>query len=257
MRRTYFINYVIFTALTSALVFSQVNTEAMRNNTNDFGFTNVLGFDLGFEKSKEEVVEIAGKYRLDYVAKNGLNSFLILSYENGYQKINAKTNSIVNKGFSHLRFTKDISNKFFIELFTQYGFNDFLLMKERFLYGSGIRYQVLSGDKIKTHLGVGFMQEDETYDIKENQEMSLLRSTNYITFKLKLSDNTQLNNTAYFQFDTKRFDDNRILFDSDMNISINEKLSFNFVINYRRDSEPHGDLGNTYIQLTNGFEYIF
>ena len=101
------------------------------------------------------------------------------------------------------------------------------------------------------------MQEDETYDIKENQEMSLLRSTNYITFKLKLSNNAQLNNTSYFQFDTIRFDDNRILFDSDMNVSINEKLSFNFVINYRRDSEPHGDLGNTYIQLTNGFEYIF
>tara|TARA_Y100001980_G_scaffold14454_1_gene3930 strand:+ start:206 stop:979 length:774 start_codon:yes stop_codon:yes gene_type:complete len=257
MHRTYFIQYVIFTALPSTLVFSQVNTEAMRNSTNDYGFTNVFGFDLGFEKSNEEVVELAGKYRLDFAAKNGLNSFLILSYENGYQKINSKTNSIVNKGFSHLRFTKDISNKFFIELFTQYGFNDFLLMKERFLLGSGIRYQVLSGDKTTTHLGFGFMQEDETYDIKENQEMSLLRSTNYITFKLKLSDNTELYNTAYFQFDTKRFDDNRILFDSDMNISINEKLSFNFVINYRRDSEPHGDLGNTYIQLTNGFEYIF
>ena len=257
MHRTYFIKHILFTVFTSAFVFSQVNTEAMRSSTNDYGFTNALGFDLGFEKSNEEVVEIAGKYRLDFVAKNGLNSFLILSYENGYQKLNAKTNSIVNKGFSHLRFTKDISNKFFIELFTQYGFNDFLLMKERFLYGSGIRYQVLSGDRIKTHLGVGFMQEDETYDIKENQEMSLLRSTNYVTFKLKLSDNTQLNNTAYFQFDTKRFDDNRILFDSDMNISINENLSFNFVVNYRRDSEPHGDLGNTYIQLTNGFEYIF
>ena len=237
--------------------FAQVNTEAMRTSNDNYGFTNALGFDLGFEKSNEEVVEIAGKYRLDFVAKNGLNSFLILSYENGYQKIDSKTNSIVNKGFGHLRFTKDIGSEIFIELFTQYGFNDFLLMKERFLFGSGVRYQVSSGDKIKTHLGIGFMQEDEIYDIKENREMSLLRSTNYITFNLKLSENTQLNNTAYFQFDTKRFEDNRILFDSDMAISINDKLTFNFVINYRQDSEPHGDLGTTYIQLKNGFEYIF
>ena len=237
--------------------FAQVNTEAMRTSNDNYGFTNVLGFDLGFEKSNEEVVEIAGKYRLDFVAKNGLNSFLILSYENGYQKIDSKTNSIVNKGFGHLRFTKDIGSEIFIELFTQYGFNDFLLMKERFLFGSGVRYQVSSEDKIKTHLGIGFMQEDETYDIKQNREMSLLRSTNYITFNLKLSENTQLNNTAYFQFDTKRFEDNRILFDSDMAISINDKLTFNFVINYRHDSEPHGDLGTTYIQLKNGFEYIF
>ena len=81
----------ILIIMLSNFAVSQVNTEAMRNSMNDYGFTNVFGFDLGFEKSNEEVVEIAGKYRLDFVAKNGLNSFLILSYENGYQKINSKT----------------------------------------------------------------------------------------------------------------------------------------------------------------------
>ena len=28
------------------------------------------------------------------------------------------------------------------------------------------------------------------------------------------------------------------------------------MINYRQDSEPHGDLGKTYIQLKNGVEFI-
>ena len=63
------------------LVFGQVNTEAMRNNTKDSGFINTLGIDFGFEKSKEEVLDIAGKYRLDFIGKNGLNSFFILNYE--------------------------------------------------------------------------------------------------------------------------------------------------------------------------------
>ena len=246
--------FFIFVLKTS---FAQVNTEAMRNSKDDYGFTNAFGFDLGFEKSNEEVVEIAGKYRLDYVTKNGLHSFLIVNYENGYQKEGGKTNSIVNKGFSHLRFTKNITNNFFLEFFTQYGFNDFLLMKERLLYGSGIRYRVSSSDKMNTHVGVGILQEDETYDIKESQSMSLLRSTNYITWKINLSENTQIGNTAYFQLDTKRAEDNRMLYDGDLSIAINESLSFNFTINYRRDSEPHGDLGNTYIQLKNGLEFIF
>ena len=74
----------IFIILFTSLGFSQVNTEAMRNNKKDNGFTNSLGFDFGFEKSKEEVMEIAGKYRLNYVGKNGLRSFFILNYENGY-----------------------------------------------------------------------------------------------------------------------------------------------------------------------------
>ena len=52
-------------------------------------------------------------------------------------------------------------------------------------------------------------------------------------------------------------EDNRALYDGDLSIAINESLSFNFTINYRRDSEPHGDLGNTYIQLKNGLEFIF
>ena len=53
-------------------------------------------------KSKEEVLEVAGKYRLDFLGKNGLQSFLVLSYENGYEKEDNEKNSIVNKGFGHL-----------------------------------------------------------------------------------------------------------------------------------------------------------
>jgi len=252
----------LFYCMLFALLFfttarAQVNTEAMRESKDAFGFTNVFGFDFGFEKSNQEVVEIAGKYRLDYISKSDLHSFLVLSYENGYEKDADETNSIVNKGFSHLRFTKNISNNIFIEFFTQYGFNDFLLMKERLLYGSGIRYKIIGSDKMNTYLGIGLMQENEAYNLKENQDMSLLRSTNYITWKLKISNNTQLSNTAYFQFDTQRSEDNRILYDGDLAIAINEKFSFNLMLNYRQDSEPHGDLGNTYIQIKNGIEYIF
>ena len=115
----------------SNIAVSQVNTEAMRNTKERSGFANTLGFDFGFEKSNEEVLEVASKYRLDFMGKNGLQSFLVLSYENGYEKEDAEKNSIVNKGFGHLRFTKNMSDKFFIEVFTQYGFNDFLLMNER------------------------------------------------------------------------------------------------------------------------------
>ncbi len=239
------------------LVSGQVNTEAMRDNNESYGFTNVFGFDFGFEKSNQEVVDIAGKYRLDFIGKKGFHSFVVLSYENGYEKNNDETNSITNKGFSHLRFTKNIYGNIYIEFFTQYGFNDFLLMKERLLYGSGARFKISESDKINTYLGVGLMQENETYDLIKNQDMLLLRSTNYITWKLNISENSHINNTAYFQFDTKRSKDMRILYDVDLSVAMNQKLIFNFTMNYRQDSEPHGDLGKTYIQINNGIEYIF
>ena len=109
---------------------------------------------------------------------------------------------------------------------------------------------------MNTHVGVGIMQEDEPM---------ILRESIYVTFAIyqlhNVEDQTieklQIENTAYFQFDTKRAEDNRALYDGDLSIAINESLSFNFTINYRRDSEPHGDVGNTYIQLKNGLEFIF
>ena len=243
--------------LLSSFAVSQVNTEAMRNNKDRSGFANTLGFDFGFEKSKEEVMEVAGKYRLDFLGKNGLQSFLVLSYENGYEKEDDSKNSIVNKGFGHLRFTKNISDKLFLEAFTQYGFNDFLLMKERMLYGSGVRYRVLDQQIFSGYVGIGVMQEDEIYNLDSEFNMNLLRSTNYFSWKIKFNDNSSLQNTAYYQFDTKNTSDRRMLYDGDLNIALNNKLAFTLSLNFRYDSDPHGDLGKTYTQLKNGIEYIF
>ena len=257
MHNDRFFQYAIITAFTSSLIFSQVNTEAMRNTKDRSGFENTLGFDFGFEKSKEEVFEIAGKYRLDFLGKNGLQSFLVLSYENGYEKEDNKKNSIVNKGFGHLRFTKNISDNFFIEVFTQYGFNDFLLMKDRKLFGSGIRYMVLNQKALSGYVGVGAMQEDEIYNLGSDFNMNLLRSTNYLSWKIRFNETSSLQNTAYYQFDSKNASDRRILYDGDLNIALNSKLAFTLSLNFRYDSDPHGELGKTYTQLKNGIEYIF
>jgi len=248
---------IIQIALMSGFVFCQVNTEAMRNSKDDTGITNSIGFDFGFEKSNQEVLEVAGKYRLDYISKNGMHSFFIISYDNGYEKEKDQKNSIVNKGFSHLRFTKNISNNLYLELFTQYGFNDFLLMKQRKLFGSGLRYKAVDQKKINGFFGVGVMKEDEQYDLEINENKSLVRSTNYFTWQVQITDNASLQNTAYYQLDISRSSDNRLLYDGDLNIELNDRLTFTLTLNYPHDSEPHGALGKSYIQLKNGVEFTF
>jgi len=248
---------IIHIALMSGVVFCQVNTESMRNSSDGNGITNSIGFDFGFEKSNQEVFEVAGKYRLDYISKNGSHSFFVINYDNGYEKEEDQKNSIINKGFSHLRFTKNISNNLYLELFTQYGFNDFLLMKQRKLFGSGFRYKVLEQKKMNGFLGVGVMKEDEQYDLETNENKSLVRSTNYFTWQIQISDNASLQNTAYYQLDISRSSDNRLLYDGDLNVDLNDKLTITLTLNYRHDSEPHGSLGKSYIQLKNGVEFTF
>ena len=237
---------------------AQINTEAMRSENVTDRFINKVNVDFGIEKADAEVIELAAAYRLDYFNPTGLHVFLILNYENGYeQKKGLEKNQVVNKGFGHLRMTKMISSKLFFEVFTQFGFNDFLLMKDRKLAGGGLRYKMVSNDRINTFLGIGLMQENEIYDIVNEPEKKLLRSTNYLRWNIIIAENTKLYNTVYYQFSSSDINDYRLLYDGSIDFSVNENLSFFIKLNYRYDNDSHGDMGKSYVQLNNGIEFTF
>ena len=240
------------------MLLAQINTEAMRSENVTDEFINKVNVDFGIEKADAEVIELAATYRVDYFNPTGLHVFFILNYENGYeQEKGLEKNQVVNKGFGHLRMTKMISSKLFFEVFTQFGFNDFLLMKDRKLAGGGLRYKMVSNDRMNTFLGIGLMQENEIYDIVNEPEKKLLRSTNYLRWNINIAENTELYNTVYYQFSSSDINDYRLLYDGSINFSVNEKLSFVIELNYRYDNDPHGHMGKSYIQLNNGIEFTF
>ena len=240
------------------MLLAQINTEAMRSENVTDEFINKVNVDFGIEKADAELIELAAAYRLDYFNPTGLHVFLILNYENGYeQEKGLEKNQVVNKGFGHLRMTKMVSSKLFFEVFTQFGFNDFLLMKDRKLAGSGLRYKMVSNDRMNAFLGIGLMQENEIYDIVNEPEKKLLRSTNYLRWNINIAENTQLYNTVYYQFSFSDINDYRLLYDGSINFSVNENLSFFIELNYRYDNDPHGNMGKSYIQLNNGIEFTF
>jgi len=240
------------------MLLAQINTEAMRSENVTDEFINKVNVDFGIEKADAELIELAAAYRLDYFNPTGLHVFLILNYENGYeQEKGLEKNQVVNKGFGHLRMTKMISSKLFFEVFTQFGFNDFLLMKDRKLAGSGLRYKMVSNDRMNTFLGIGLMQENEIYDIVNEPEKKLLRSTNYLRWNIIIAENTKLYNTVYYQFSSSDINDYRLLYDGSIDFSVNENLSFFIKLNYRYDNDSHGDMGKSYVQLNNGIEFTF
>jgi len=240
------------------MLLAQINTEAMRSENVTDGFINKVNVDFGIEKADAEVIELAAAYRVDYFNPTGLHIFFILNYENGYeQEKGLEKNQVVNKGFGHLRMTKMISSKLFFEVFTQFGFNDFLLMKDRKLAGSGLRYKMVSNDRMNTFLGIGLMQENEIYDKVNEPEKKLLRSTNYLRWNINIAENTELYNTVYYQFSSSDINDYRLLYDGSIDFSVNENLSFFIKLNYRYDNDSHGDMGKSYVQLNNGIEFTF
>ena len=236
-----------------ARITGQVNTESMRSEENRFGFSSQFSLDVGYEKANSEVLDLVAEYRLDYIKQGNFHSFMVINLENGYEKENdLPKNIITNKGFAHLRTTKDLFTNYQMEVFTQYEFNEFLLLNDRYLLGSGLRIGINKSKLTNTHLGIGLMVEKENYNIDEENDKKLLRSTNYIKNNIALSSNIDLSNTVYFQIASSDFNDYRILYDGGLNFQVNDVIAFSTELNYRYDNDPQGDLGNSYVQVSNG-----
>ncbi|MFL3006877.1 MAG: DUF481 domain-containing protein, partial [Candidatus Neomarinimicrobiota bacterium] len=144
-----------------------------------------------------------------------------------------------------------------IELFFQAGFNDFILIKDRKLFGSGIRKKIVQKETIKSFLGIGFMQEKEVYDLKQNSEELLFRHTSYSAIICQISEDFYINNILYFQPSIRYINDFRLLLENQFQFKINNVFRVNINMNYRYDNDPHGDSKKSYFQINNGFEFDF
>ena len=251
-------HHILHLLILSTHVLGQINTEAMRSENNNDGLNNKFNLGLGYIKANSEVLDLATEYRLDYIKQNNSHSFLVINLKNGYEKENnSPKNIITNKGFVHIRTTKNVIPNYQMEVFTQYEFNEFLLLNDRYLFGSGLRIGYENNELTKTYMGIGFMYEKETYDIDSENEKILLRSTNYVKNNIALSSNIDLKNTGYFQIASVNFDDYRILYEGELDFKVNNYFAFTLSLDYRYDNDPQGGLGSSYIQISNGASFNF
>ena len=250
-------NLILALILNISYAVSQVNTEWMRDENVEKIFTNKLKLDFGYQTSQDEIFDLWLTGSSNFYLEDNLHAFLILNYQNGFISNNDQKEIILNRGFGHLRFTKRIIPDLDIELFFQAGFNDFILIKDRKLFGSGVRKNIIKKETIKSFLGIGFMQEREVYDLKQNSEENLLRQTSYSTILYQISDDIYINNILYFQPSIRSMNDFRLLSENELQFKINNVFRVNININYRFDNEPHGDSKKSYFQINNGFEFDF
>ena len=250
-------NLILALILNISYAVSQVNTEWMRDENVEKIFTNKLKLDFGYQTSQDEIFDLWLTGSSNFYLEDNLHAFLILNYQNGFISNNDQKEIILNRGFGHLRFTKKIIPDLDIELFFQAGFNDFILIKDRKLFGSGVRKNIIKKETIKSFLGIGFMQEREVYDLKQNSEENLLRQTSYSTILYQLSEDIYINNILYFQPSIRSMNDFRLLSENELQFKINNVFRVNININYRFDNEPHGDSKKSYFQINNGFEFDF
>ncbi|UCH10525.1 MAG: DUF481 domain-containing protein [Fidelibacterota bacterium] len=247
---------------------AQVNTEAMRREDLKYGMHIDLAGNIGYTDGNSDLFQNRSKLRLDYVQDWG-HAFLVANY-----RLGSKDEILfINKGFTHLRAVKPLKPALSGELFIQKGFNEFVQIQDRQLIGLGLRVkwhelEVFRKKCEHLHLstGEGLMSEREQIDSGPDGTMgdpvhgslaNLIRSTNYIVLGWKPKDSFSILTTGYFQLDTRRAEDYRVLAQSTLKASITKRLALTVNMNLRYDSEPPGEVKALDIDLTNGFEYAF
>jgi hypothetical protein len=239
-----------------SITLCQVNTENMRSDDLNLGFINQLDFDYNYEGTDDVVTEYAVGYRLDYIKSKRVKYFGVINFEQGYEQEKDQDIDIFsNKGFIHLRNTSEFVENYSYELFTQYEFNDFLLLDERFLIGAGLRL-TKNGKMTKNYYSMGLMYESESYST-DDESVSLVRSTNYMNNTIFLNDNITFKNVIYFQFAIDNIDDFRVLYDASMDFEVNEFISISMKLNHRYDNDPISGLSKYYTQISNGISIHF
>ena len=233
------LSFIIFNILIS-ICFTQVNTEAMRNDNKEAGINNNLSFDFSYFSGSSEIIQMMASYRLDYLTKSNWYGFISAFYNRAFEK---DIEDFSNRGFIHLRLAKPVLiNKIDLEGFLQKETNKFLNLKNRELIGGGLRLNQID----KLFIGLGVMHETEEYN-NNSEIQKFLKSTNYINYQVNILKNINIQNVLYYQFKIENLQHYRLLWDGKLSLNVSDKISLHINTHYRYDNN-----GESYFEVSNG-----
>ena len=237
---------IITILLCISSLFSQVNTEAMRNQQETPGINQNLDFSFVYISGNSDIMILNGNYRIDFHSKSKWHGFFVMKYDRAFEK---SSEDFSYKGFGHLRIAKPIKSNTHIEGFIQKEFNHFINMENRELFGFGIRIKPYK----KIFLGTGFMTEMEKYQNLPT-EQNFIKSTTYLNYSIKFLKIFELQNIMYYQFKLKKLNDYRILWDGKLSIIGLKGISFHLNCHYRYDKNSANP---NYFEFSNGLGLQF
>jgi hypothetical protein len=117
-----------------------------------------------------------------------------------YLKIN--NSDFLNFGFIHGRINFNREDKINYETYLQYSFDNFRGLDPRLLVGGSVRISMIKSERVDFILGLGGLQEWETWQHPYSEEVvqvSLLKSSNYLSLRATLNEYVDVNLVNYYQ----------------------------------------------------------
>ncbi|RKU07478.1 hypothetical protein C6503_24680 [Candidatus Poribacteria bacterium] len=237
---------------------AQVNIftgETVRQMQLEAGWYNSINLDLTYRTGNTDLLTSRTRFRSDYLSKT-YHGFIFGSLQQG-RKSGA---FFINQGMAHARIIRNLTQHVLFESFVQKQFNESILLSDRNLVGGGIRFDLHpSNFKFNIYLGIGAMSEHERINDKDGGEITtrIIRSTNYINWTGQLDERITTSATGYYQVNTQRLRDYRVLFEGSLTFRLTTKLAFPLRVNFRYDNEPPTGIRKHDVEIFNGLGYTF
>ncbi|WP_034228834.1 DUF481 domain-containing protein [Aquimarina pacifica] len=230
-----------------------VNVENLRHEIDSTGWSGHVRLDGQLEKNNtSRILNFSNQLRLQYKREK---SVWFLIHDMSFKEINAT--EIINNSTQHLRYSHELSSRVSYEAFLQSQSDKVSEIKIRALAGTGLRFNLYNAKKYKFFLGVTMMYEYEnSVDDIENVQNNI-RSSNYVSFKIKPNDNISLVSSNYFQPLIDYISDYRILSETAIMLKIVKNLKFITTLYYIFDSFPVTNVAKEQYKLTSGLVYSF
>jgi putative salt-induced outer membrane protein YdiY len=241
---------LIFLFLLTASANAQVNTEALRLGRAESGLSGSLGVLFSVDLGNSELTKL--EVNPDAVWRGGKHNIFSI---NKLTSVSSGTGSILNKGFSHLRYNLHLTQRLIPEVFLQAQYDHSRDLEQRYLVGSGVRIVAVTRPRSLLAFGVTAMYESEELDTGGITEF--IRASDYVSVKLSKPDVLAFSTTLYVQPAFADFEDVRILLSSSLGVAISKHLSVTTKLEYLHDSKPPEDTRKYDLGIANGLSLSF
>lgn len=159
-----FIYLFLFSFLFAINLFSQINTERYRLDSDSIGFSGIADIEITAITGNTDLQIIHLGGRLNY---NWGESYTFLVADGGFGWDEGE--QIFDQALMHLRHVHSITELIQAEVFSQIDFNKNRLLTERELIGGGLRFRILKLNEFKLRLGTSYFYEHRAMMFRQIQ----------------------------------------------------------------------------------------
>lgn len=241
--------FILFALMVYSNAYSQIlNIELSRINQDTSGFAGNLNADIKIVQNKYKTTTFSSMLHL----QRKWNKHLIMALSN-ISLTGSEGKDLENSGFQHLRYNYEITELLTWEGFTQVQYNKITGIDQRFLLGTGPRFEIIRKDKNQFGIATAYMYEfeeyaDTTFIARDH------RASSYIAWRNSSIKNLSFITTLYYQPLLNQIDDYRINWAGKLTYKLTNKIAFYTYWGITYDTHPPIGIEKTLYSIKNGIE---